>query len=367
MCPTNRPRLRCYRRSENTEGHAPHNPGSGRMTYAAVVRHWRSTLRLSLVSSAAVLGIWALVTRGGFWWLSKRTFDWTYDRRGDQDIEEFLSEGWPRWASISRVQIQLRWHLLRRLRAEGDKVNAVFVAGECLEILRSHHLSHRVLDLSLTKIAEVYEWCDDWEAALPLREEDWLIEKGHHGEDDPRTITAMEYVATAARRLNDFDRAIQLQRLALDHWRTVEGATSARACRTEAQLGITLHTGNRSEEARPLLEHPLDYLPAHEGVTHMAYSRLASALKELGEVERAVRVAAEGVRLVISTYGSDDPRTFQQRQNLAVFQWNVGDFDAAHLLLAEVLADNEKLPESQRRDLSQARGWLARLEVERGE
>ncbi len=265
------------------------------------------------------------------------------------------------------MQILLRLHLLGRLRDEGDKVGALYVAGECLEIFRSHHLPHTLVDLSLTKVAEVYEWCEDWEAALSLREEDWLIEKGHRGEDSRRAIIAMEYVATAARRLNDFDRAIQLQRRALDHWRDAEGITGWRACRAEAQLGITLQTANRSEEARPLLEHALDHLPGHESVTHGAHSRLASALSDLDEGDEAVRVASKGVDLLISTYGSDDSRTFQQRQNLAVFQWNVGDFDAAHLLLAEVLSDNEKLPESQRRDVSKAREWLTRLEAKRNE
>lgn len=144
----------------------------------------------------------------------------------------------------------------------------------------------------------------------------------------------------------------------------VEGPTSLRACRSEAQLGITLQTADRSDEARPLLEHAVTVLPETEPLTHGAHYRLASALSSLGEDDRAVRVAETGVGLLISTFGRENPTTFAERQNLAVLQWNVGDLGAAHQILTEVLSDNAKVPEPERQDLSQAQEWLRELEAE---
>lgn len=257
-----------------------------------------------------------------------------------------------------------RLQRLGRLASQNDRVAALALAGDCLDLLRSRDLSYEMVTGCLRAVADVYERNEDWEAALPLREENWLIEQGRDRPDAAAVIVAMEYVATDARRLNDLERASQLQRRALDHWRTAEGLTSLRACRSEAQLGITLQTMDLSAEARPLLEHALEFLSDDEPLMPGTYSRLASALSRLGEREEAVRVATQGVALLLSTYGSHDPRTFQQRENLAVFQWNVGNRETAHRLLTDVLSANQKLHESEQRDLFRAQEWLDRLDAE---
>jgi tetratricopeptide (TPR) repeat protein len=173
----------------------------------------------------------------------------------------------------------------------------------------------------------------------------------------------MEYVATDARRLNDYDRAIGLQESALEYWRSSEGPTSLRTCRSEIQLGITLQTANRSEEARPLLEHAIACLPETDVRVHGAYSRLAETLSDLEERHEAVRAAETVVRLLTSTYGSDDPRTLHERENLAVYEWNAGNLSAARQILIEVLSEDQQ-PRSHQRDTSRAKDLLNQLEAE---
>lgn len=109
---------------------------------------------------------------------------------------------------FAKFRMHYRLQLLKRLVSQGDRMAALALAGDCLDLLRSTDLPHATVSDCLTEVATVYEWCEDWEAALPLREELWLTEQGHHGPNHGRAIVAMEYVATDARRLNDLDRAV---------------------------------------------------------------------------------------------------------------------------------------------------------------
>jgi tetratricopeptide (TPR) repeat protein len=319
-------------------------------------------LGLSVLWSATAIIIWVLFARGGLWWILKRVFDWTYDRRGDQTAEEFLAESWPRLASIPRVQMQVRLLLLRRLRADGDKVNAKFVAVLLLEVARAGHISFT--HQCLKEIAEVYEWCRDWEAALPLREEDWLIQKDHYGADDPRAIIAMEWIATDARRLDDLDRAESLLREALSLWRAGEGEGGPHWVHAEVQLGITLQMAGQSEEAVALLQHGLALVSGKDAMVSGGYAQLASAQSKLGDHAAAIRSQQRSLDLDRVNLASNEPTALLRKRNLATYHWRADNLSAAETTLAEVLANYERARGADSPEAAEIRVLLAELRSE---
>jgi tetratricopeptide (TPR) repeat protein len=303
-----------------------------------------------------------------FGWIervSERVFDWGFDRRGDESVEEWLTGGgWPRWASVPKVQARLRLHLLRRLRSDGDKMNSLLLAGQCIDLLRSHHLDHASVDRCLTAAAEVYEWCEDWEAALPLREEDLVIEEGHHGPDDPRTLVAMEWVATDSRRVGDLDKATSLLRHTHGRWVAAEGEAGRHAIHTEIQLGITLQMAGTYDEAQTSLEHAISLLSDDNPMASNAYAHLASARSRQGDHEAAVELQKKSLELQIAKNGMEDRETLTKLRNLAMFHWRAHDIAAAERLLLELVAAHERISGSDAPETEAAQAMLDQLRSE---
>jgi tetratricopeptide (TPR) repeat protein len=307
------------------------------MPYSAVVKHRRILVGLSVLSSAAVIGTWVFMTRGRLQWVSKRAFDWTYERDSSQSPTDYLDQGWPRWASIPTAQVQLRLHLLRRLRSEGDTINALEVAADCLAILRSRHLPHNLQFDCLTDIARTYEWCEDLGSAIPLREESWLIEKRKHGANSPRAIIAMEWVAIDGRRLGYTVRAESLLREALALWLPIEGEDGPHSVHTEMQLGITLQMAGQPEEAKALLEDGLARVEGKDSFVIGALAQLASAHSSLGDHDLAIRSQLQALDLHQATSREDDPLTLTWKRNLAMFYWKAGDLNESERVLSQVI------------------------------
>jgi tetratricopeptide (TPR) repeat protein len=230
--------------------------------------------------------------------------------------------------------------------------------------LRSSDLPYGRRLQALWDLANTYEWLYEWQIALPLNEEAWLISKGHQGEFHVHTVRAMEIVALDLRECGDLSRAIELQRAALTHRRATEKPSSGYTKNTEVQLGISLQTAGQNEEAKQLLEGVLAKVSKFRVNDAFILKWLASAMSGLDDDVGAIRPMEQAFTVLKDSLGLGNPRTRSALHDLAITYWNGGSREAALGHLQKYVTLSEEVNGVEDPETVEARDLLARLRQE---
>ncbi|GAA1182541.1 hypothetical protein GCM10009654_44780 [Streptomyces hebeiensis] len=168
-----------------------------------------------------------------------------------------------------------------------------------------------------------------------------------HGPDDPRTLAASSFLASAHRAAGDLETAALLHRrnladcervLGPDHLDTLAARGNLAylyALRGDNARALELHRRNLADHERLFgADHP-----------HTVNSRanLAGSYRSVGDLARAVALHERSVTDHERVFGPDHPETLAARSNLAYAYQLAGDPARAVPLYESVLADRERL------------------------
>lgn len=244
-----------------------------------------------------------------------------------------------------------------QLLLENDElVEARQVAEEISIARRSQFTRHSAAVAALRAAAATYERCGELEAAIPLREELLVLERAKHGPGDPRTLSAMEFLAADLRNVGDASRAIELLKDAIGRWRVLHGR-STDVARAEVALGITLFSASDYAEARAVFEHVVESDPDRRS----ARGWLASTLAKTGDLDDALKLREETLSATERMYGSEDRRTLHDMEQVAVTLWSLQQRERARMVLERALSARERLFGDEDRETQDCRKRLQSL------
>jgi hypothetical protein len=167
------------------------------------------------------------------------------------------------------------------------------------------------------------------------------------GLDDPDTLTARSFLASAYRAAGDMSTAGPLHQRNLADCERVLGADHPDTLIARANLAYLYAWQGQPALALELHQRNLaDYERVH-GPDHPhtvnARANLASCYRDLGDLPRAIELHQQSVTDYARVFGTVDAETITARSNLAYAYQLAGELPRAIELHAQVLADRERL------------------------
>lgn len=168
-----------------------------------------------------------------------------------------------------------------------------------------------------------------------------------HGPDDPDTLTARSFLASAYRAAGDLATATPLHEQNAADSERVHGADHPETLVARANLAYLYALQGEPGRALELHQRNLaDYERVH-GPDHPhtlnARANVASCYRDLGDLARAVELHQQAAADYARVFGPGHSETITARSNLAYAHQLAGDFDRAIPLHQEVLTDRERL------------------------
>lgn len=174
-----------------------------------------------------------------------------------------------------------------------------------------------------------------------LFEETVKLQKAKLGADHPDTLTSMNFLAPAYRRVGKAEFALPLLEETVKLETTKLGPNHPSTLATMANLGAAYDEAGKSDLAVALLAKTLELTRARLGATHSytvgCMNNLATAYLSAGKRERALPLYEEALKLTKATQGSEHPSTLNAMHNLAATYFMVGKRDLAVPLYEETL------------------------------
>ncbi|MFT2016520.1 tetratricopeptide repeat protein [Streptomyces sp. 796.1] len=168
-----------------------------------------------------------------------------------------------------------------------------------------------------------------------------------HGPDDPATLTARSFLASAHRAAGDLEAATPVHQQNLADHERVHGPDHPDTLVARANLAYLHALRGDLTQARDLHRQNLTDMQRLHGPDHPhtinARANLASAHRDLGDLEVAITLHREAVAAYERVYGPDHSETVTARCNLAYAHRLAGDTETATTLFTRVLADRERL------------------------
>jgi tetratricopeptide (TPR) repeat protein len=226
------------------------------------------------------------------------------------------------------------------LVARGEFEEAQQAAVEIRSFMTSHRTRHRATVVGLHCAASAYEKSGDPDQAIPLREEEVVVERAKHGPTSSVTVAAMEMLAVTVCKAGDTSRAIELLRDVTEKWRVLEGVGSTRGLHW---LGKALFEQGDIPEAQEVFEHVVNTLGASNPEGLVAGGWLAACHSRQGDVEGALAIREETLLLAERAYGFDDRRTLHHAEQVAALLGGLQRREQAQALLQRVLAARERI------------------------
>jgi tetratricopeptide (TPR) repeat protein len=171
----------------------------------------------------------------------------------------------------------------------------------------------------------------------------------------------------------DLAGAQGLAERATDAWGRVLGTDSVPVLRMRTELGNVLNAGGEYEQALEVLQDVADEMSANDALgeghpyTLVAIGGVASALRGLGQYQRARDLDEVSVVRWQAAMGDDHQRTFMARNNLAISLRAVGDFQGAIQQDQELARRREKTLGRSHRQTLNSRINLGRDQRELGD
>jgi len=167
------------------------------------------------------------------------------------------------------------------------------------------------------------------------------------GPDDPDTLTARSFLASAYRAAGDLATATPLHQQNLADCERVLGPDHPETFVARANLAYLYALQDQPARALELHQRNLtDYErvlgPDHPGTLN-ARANLASCYRSLGGLARAIELHQKSVTDYARVFGEDHAETITARSNLAYAYELANDFEQAIPLHQQVIADRERL------------------------
>jgi uncharacterized protein HemY len=249
----------------------------------------------------------------------------------------------------------------RVLLDRGELAAARAEADEILAFRTAHRTGPSVTINALHMAATAFERCGDVRQAITVREEMLVLARGRRGADGRQTLNVVNLLVTDRLKVGETSRALELQRLALDRWRSTTGSGSAEALDAEERLGIALVANKDLSEARETLERVVRARGASSPKARNARSWLASALIRQGDLEGGLALQEETLAITRRAFGADDRRTLRDSDHVAETAWRLGQRDRARAMLEGAVATRARVLGDQDPDTQRARKRLASL------
>jgi tetratricopeptide (TPR) repeat protein len=182
------------------------------------------------------------------------------------------------------------------------------------------------------------------------------------GPDDPDTLTARSFLASAYRASGDLVAATPLHEQNLADCERILGPDDRETLVARANLAYLYALHDESARALELHQRNLtDYQrvlgPDHPHTLN-ARANLASCYRALGDLARAIQLHEQSVTDYARVFGAGHSETITARSNLAYAYQRAGDLAQAIPLHQQVLADRERLYGPDHRYVQLARQLL---------
>jgi tetratricopeptide (TPR) repeat protein len=162
------------------------------------------------------------------------------------------------------------------------------------------------------------------------------------GEDDPRTLTAMQQSAYALHQLDRSEEAEVLYRQAADGMAEAFGPDDRASLRARADLASVLPRLGRTEEAERILIDVIERQQAlpGSGADDVIYSKntLSAVYSQTNRLDLAVKTQREAFDAQSQRFGEWSPGTLVIRQNYALYLKRAGRLEEAAAHLQEVVS-----------------------------
>ncbi|MFE4061258.1 tetratricopeptide repeat protein [Streptomyces sp. NPDC059096] len=183
------------------------------------------------------------------------------------------------------------------------------------------------------------------------------------GPDDPTTMAARSFLASALRAAGDLESALPLHLSNVEHSVRVLGPDHPDTLVARGNLAYLYDLTGETARALELNRHNLGDYERTLGPDHPhtlnARANLASSYRAAGDVPRAVALHERSLAEYERHFGPDHPETFTVRSNLACTLELADDLDRAVALHARVLADRERVLGPHHPHVALARRLLA--------
>ena len=194
----------------------------------------------------------------------------------------------------------------------------------------------------LATLASCFYGLGDFEAVLPLREQEAMLQTKRWGAEHLETLISQENLAVAYAALGRFDEAIPLFESVLESLSARLGSQDLRTLSCLNNFAAALVEFGRLEDALPLLETALAARKGNLGDTHAdtleTMNNLAALLAKLGRISDAIPLYEKVLSASRANTGEDDPGTIRAMNNLASAYDAAGRPDEALPLYEQALA-----------------------------
>jgi len=194
-------------------------------------------------------------------------------------------------------------------------------------------------------IARSYRSLGESKVGLPHQERAYELFKAALGEDDPRTLEAMSFLADCHASVGNASKSLELREEVAKRLSTVKGASDPQSVDAHQLVAIHYLNMGRIPEAIKVYE---DLLPAIAQATTNKDSMLidtraglAVAYSRSGRLRDALPILKEVYEWFVANRPADDPDRFQSLNSLARCYYNMGRLD-------EALALNERCLKERR-------------------
>ena len=171
----------------------------------------------------------------------------------------------------------------------------------------------------------------DFAKAAELGEQLFKLEKGGLGEQDPRLITSLTWLAKIYEQQGAWEKAIERQNLALGYSKQIHGGTDWRTVDTRLALVALKQRSKMTQSDREALER------ANE------FSRQCVDEYRSGNFESAIKAGNKGVEIEKKVLGEEHPLYARMLGNLAAMYQAMGDYARAEPLYLQCKEIDKKV------------------------
>jgi eukaryotic-like serine/threonine-protein kinase len=230
--------------------------------------------------------------------------------------------------------------LLRRRGEFGPAQESFFRAREILE--RTVPPGHPVYARTLEQLGSIAIYRGNLPEAERRAEEALELHRNALGEHHRVTVNALRFAGAVKRRRGDFAESERMLRRAIELRPTALGSTRAEGLQDRMQLGETLLTVGRDDEAEAIFRDvQRDLSPdAPEDFNFSVWTRgsRAALAERRGDLATAERLRREGLDLQLAVLGPSHPSIGLSKSLLAAVLIQRGGLEEAEPLLLDMLA-----------------------------